>query len=49
MRGTKDEAVVIYHKSFVTKKMQQDRLARRVKDVDYAKKTSEYAVLKMLS
>ena len=31
MQGTKDAVVVVHHKSFVTKQMPRDRLARRVK------------------
>jgi len=34
MRGVKDEAVVLHRKSFATKQMRRDRLARRVKNAD---------------
>jgi len=35
MRGTGHAAVVVHRKCPVTKQMQQDRLALRVKDADY--------------
>jgi len=40
MRGTGHAAVVIHRKCPVTKQMQQDRLAPRVKDADEYKKDS---------
>jgi hypothetical protein len=41
MRGTGDEAVVFHRESAVTKQMRRDRLARRVKNVDYKYKLQQ--------